>query len=440
VFLLGDGEKYTKKPSSRQEAVLPVNKQRPIVAIVGAGFGGLNAARALKSSTMRVKLVDRRNYHLFQPLLYQVATAGISPEEIAYPVRAVFRKQANLEFFMAEVQAVDLKMNLLQTSAGPLYFDYLILAVGSQTNYFGLDTLAAHAYDLKDLDDAEAIRNHILSMFEQAYFEKDETIRRAMRTFVIVGGGPTGIECAGALSELIRLVLIKDFPGLEIAEVRVLILERMNTILPGFPERLSQAALRTLSEKNVEVHLGTGVTGYDGRQVFLDSASPIPACTLIWAAGVRANILVDQLGLPQGKQGQVIVEPTLQVPGYPHVFVVGDAAYLEDEGRPLPMMAPVAIQQAKLAAENVLRLASGRQLLEFHYKDPGSLATIGRNAAVARIKRFKFHGYLAWLVWLGVHLFWLIGFRNRLLVLINWAWDYLLYERAIRLITPERER
>lgn len=412
----------------------------PVVAIVGAGFGGLNAARTFSHAQVRVVLIDRRNYHLFQPLLYQVATAGISPEEIAYPVRAVFRKQANLKFVLADVAGVDLAGKKLLTSADQIPFDYLILSVGSQTNFFGLDSIAANGFDLKDLDDAESIRNHILSMFETASLETDESTRRAMRTFIVVGGGPTGVECAGALSELIRMVLVKDFPGLRFDDTRVLILERMSQLLPGFPDELARSAAATLVRKHVEVHLNQSVTGFDGRLVFLEDKLPIPAWTLIWAAGVRAETLVDRLGLPQASQGRVIVQPTLQVDGYPHIFVIGDAAFLEDGYQPLPMMAPVAIQQAKTAARNILHLINGRPVEPFYYKDPGSLATIGRNAAVARIKGLKFHGFLAWLVWLGVHLFWLIGFRNRLLVLINWAWDYLFYDRAVRLITPDRKK
>ena len=410
----------------------------PLVLIVGAGFGGLRAARALRKAPLRVALVDRRNYHLFQPLLYQVATAGLAPEEIAHPVRGILRSQRNFTFHLAEVTGVELDARRLHTQNGPLAYDYLILAMGSETNYFGLDSLAQHGFALKDLDEAAAIRNHVLRMFELAEHEPDPDARRALLTFVVVGGGPTGVESAGALSELIRLVLVKDHPRLDLNDVRILLLEATNLLLNGFPDRLQQHAAETLWQKHVEVRFGAAVADFDGLRVTLKSGELIPAHTLIWAAGVRAARLADALGVAQARQGRVVVQPTLQIPGHPTAFVIGDAAYLEADGQPLPMMAPVAMQQAELAAANILRHLQGKPLAGFVYQDPGSLATIGRNAAIARLGRFQFHGFLAWLMWLVVHLIQLIGFRNRLLVLINWAWDYFFYDRAVRLIVPDR--
>ncbi len=410
----------------------------PLVLIVGAGFGGLRAARALRKAPLRVALVDRRNYHLFQPLLYQVATAGLAPEEIAHPVRGILRSQRNFTFHLAEVTGVELDARRLHTQNGPLAYDYLILAMGSETNYFGLDSLAQHGFALKDLDEAAAIRNHVLRMFELAEHEPNPDARRALLTFVVVGGGPTGVESAGALSELIRLVLVKDHPRLDLNDVRILLLEATNLLLNGFPDRLQQHAAETLWQKHVEVRFGAAVADFDGLRVTLKSGELIPAHTLIWAAGVRAARLADALGVTQARQGRVVVQPTLQIPGHPTAFVIGDAAYLEADGQPLPMMAPVAMQQAELAAANILRHLQGKPLAGFVYQDPGSLATIGRNAAIARLGRFQFHGFLAWLMWLVVHLIQLIGFRNRLLVLINWAWDYFFYDRAVRLIVPDR--
>jgi NADH:ubiquinone reductase (H+-translocating) len=410
-------------------------RKRPRIVVVGAGFGGVNAVQNLRKVDADVLMVDRRNYHLFQPLLYQVATAGVAPSDIAYPVRAIFRRQKNFDFIMANVSGVDLEQKKLVTSTGEITHDYLILSIGGQTNFFGLDSVQEHGYELKDIDDAEEIRNHILLMFEKARFEEDAQICQALRTFVIVGGGPTGVETAGSISELIRLVLVKDFPDLDVGEVRVILLEMTDQLLPGFPPDLSENAVKTLRRKRVDVRLNETVDGYDGKTISLKNGVSIKANTLIWTAGVRAEKLVDSMDVQKGKQERVVVEETLQVPGYPEVYVIGDAAYLEHDGKPLPMVAPVAIQQAKTAAKNIRNTLDGRPLANFEYKDPGSLATIGRNAAVARVGRFKFSGFLAWVVWLVVHLFWLIGFRNRLFVLIDWAWDYLLYERAVRLIT-----
>jgi NADH dehydrogenase len=408
------------------------------VVIVGAGFGGLRAARALRRAPVHVTIVDRHNYHLFQPLLYQVATAGLSPEDIAHPVRAILRRQRNAGFRLAEVEAVDLAARRLETTTGPVPYDFLILAVGGATNFFGLHALEASALPLKDVEDAVAIRNHVLRTFELGVQEADADRRRAMLTLVVVGGGPTGVEAAGALSELVRLVLTKDFPTLDVKDVRVVLLEATDRLLGDLPERLREYTGETLWRKHVEVRFGARVVGFDGARVALQGGEVIPACTLLWAAGVRAAPLADRVASRRGPLGRLVVRPTLQLPERDEVFVIGDAACVEASPVALPMMAPVALQQGQLAARNVVHLVRGEALEGFRYRDPGSLATIGRTAAVARLGRFHFTGFLAWVLWLIVHIVQLIGFRNRLLVLVNWAWDYFLYDRAVRLITrPE---
>ena len=408
---------------------------RPTVVIVGAGFGGLRAARALRKTPVDVVLVDRHNYHLFQPLLYQVATAGLEPEQIARPVRAILRRQSNTEFRMTEVTGLDPSGKRIVTTDGPIAYDYLILAVGGETNFFGLESVPRHGFGLKDIPEAIRIRNHVLHAFERAMLEADPERRRAELTIVVVGGGPTGVEMAGALSELIRLVLVKDYPRLNIKDVRVLLLEATDRLLAAMPPRLREAGAETLWRKHVEVRFGATVADYDGARVSLKSGEVIPASTLIWAAGVKAVSLTGRLGLPTAQQGRVAVDPTLEVPGHPGIYVIGDAAYLEVAGAPLPMMAPVAIQMAETAAENIRRRIAGEPAVQFRYRDPGSLATIGRNAAVAYIRGIGFTGFPAWVVWLVVHIIQLIGFRNKLFVLLNWAWDYFFYERAARLIT-----
>ena len=409
----------------------------PTVVIVGAGFGGLRVARALRRAPVQVILLDRNNYHLFQPLLYQVATAGLEPEQIAKPVRAILRGQQNFDFRMAEVTGADLAARRLETSAGPIPYDYLVLAPGGETNFFGLDAVARHGLGLKDIGDAVSIRNHVLTCFEQAMLEPDPERRRARLTFVVVGGGPTGVEMAGALSELIQLVLVKDYPRLNIKDVRVLLLEATDRLLGTMPERLREAAGRTLWRKHIEVRFGATVADFDGVRVRLKSGEIVPAHTVIWAAGVKAATLNTRLGLPAGRQGRIVVEPTLQVPDHPEVYVVGDAAYLEVDGAPLPMVAPVALQMAQTVARNIARATRGAPPEPFRYRDPGTLATIGRNAAVAHLYGLQFTGFPAWVMWLVVHIIQLIGFRNKLFVLLNWAWDYFFYERAVRLITRD---
>lgn len=406
----------------------------PHIVIVGAGFGGLRAARALRNEPVSVTLIDRNNYHLFQPLLYQVATAGLSPDEIAYPIRAILGGQKNLTFLMDEVKSIDFDSQKVQTLKTELAYDYLIVAVGSETNFFNMDKIQQHAFGLKDLEEAQTLRNHILRQFESASIEPDPKKREAMLTFIVVGGGATGVEMAGAIAELLR-VLRKDFPKLDHEFARVILLEGLDRLLSHLSNSSSQKTLQALRKKGVQVRLGTMVRAYDGDVITLVDDEQIQTKTLIWAAGVKTAALARDLSNEKMPQQRVKVLPTLQMEMHPNVFVIGDAAYLEDEeGQPLPMVAPVAMQQADHAVRNILRLLKTTPLETFKYHDLGSMATIGRNQAVAELFGIRFHGWIAWLIWLFVHLMQLVGFRNRLVVLINWAWQYLFYDRAVRLI------
>jgi NADH dehydrogenase len=403
--------------------------------VIGAGFAGLRAAMRLSRRGMRVVLLDRNNYHLFQPLLYQIATAGLEPEQIAKPVRSVLGKGSRVEFRMAEVTRVDLPGRRAYTDQGEVPYDFLLLAPGGEPEFFALDAVRKHALPLKSLEDAEAVRNHVLRSFELASVEKGQAQRDAHLTFVIVGAGPTGVEMAGALRELADVLVRVDFPGMTARDVRIILVEGKDRVLPAMAVDLGAAAESILRRKRVDVWLGEAVAEYDGQVLRMASGRTVKARTVIWAAGVRAAGIVDTLGVTHGPMGRIRVRPTLQLPEHPEVFVVGDAAYLEHEGAPLPMMAPVASQMADLAADNVLRLVRGEEARPFVYRDPGSLATIGRNAAVAEVAGVRFRGFVAWLVWLLVHLVNLIGFRNRLLVLVTWAWEYLTFDRAVRIIT-----
>lgn len=405
--------------------------------IVGAGFGGLNAARALADSAVDVLVVDRNNYHGFWPLLYQVATAGLEPEAIAYPVRAIFRKHPNIDFRMAEVTAIDPERRLLQTSVGPIAYDYLVLAAGSVNNYFGNNQLAASTFGMKDIDEAERLRNQILSCFERAVHETDPRARAALLSFVIVGGGPTGVELAGAMAELFRHVLRRDFPMLNLREARVILVEADRTLLGTFHPSLQRSALRRLEQLGVDVVLGKKVESVQGQTVKFADGTQIQSATVIWTAGVRAGPLADALGLAQGRNGRLRVLPTLNLAEHPEIFVIGDMAYLEgyQGSQPYPMVAPVAIQQGRQAAHNILRAHEGLPLQPFRYHDFGNMATIGRRSAIMESFGVRLSGQLAWFGWLLVHLVQLIGFRNRLVVLANWAYNYLTYDRGVRLIT-----
>jgi NADH dehydrogenase len=403
--------------------------------IVGAGFGGLQAVKALENAPVDVTVVDRNNYHLFQPLLYQVATAGIAPEEIAYPMRAILRRQRNASFRLAEVKGVDLEQRRLQTDQGDLEYDFLILSAGGETNTFGIDGVTRFGFGLKSIQNATAIRTQLLRMFELAVHEPDAEKRKALLTFVVVGGGPTGVECSGAISELIRLVLSKDYPHFNLDEVQVILMEATQRLLPALPEGLAAFTVQALNHKRVDVKFGAAVANYDGRMVTLKDGSTIATQTLIWAAGIRAAGLLERLTASKGSLGRARVKPTLQLEDHPEVFVIGDAALLEDpDGKPYPMVAPVAMQQAAFAAKNIQHLLGGTAVVPFVYHDLGTMATIGRNQAVAIVNGIQFRGIVAWMVWLVVHIMQLIGFRNRLVILINWVWDYLFYDRAVRLI------
>jgi NADH dehydrogenase len=371
-------------------------------------------------------------------LLYQVAIAGLVPSQIAYPLRQIFRRHKNVDFLMSEVSSIDFKSRYVKANGSVIAYDYLILSVGGQTNFYGMQEVEHHGFQLKDVDSAVDTRNHLLHVFEQASREVDVERRRALLTFVVVGGGPTGVETAGALAELITHVLAKDYPYMDMNEVRVLLLEAAPSVMMTYPDELRKATRRLLHGKGVEIMESTKLADYNGLQVTLGDGSTIDTHTLIWTAGVRSAEITDRLGFPQAAGKRIRVSPSLQLPDCPEVFVIGDAAYLEDDkGQPLPMLATVAQQEAKAAARNLKKILKGEKPEPFRYKDPGLLATIGRNAAVARIWGLSFSGFIAWVIWVGLHIYRIIGFRNRILVLINWAWDYFFYENQVRLITKE---
>lgn len=410
----------------------------PHVVILGAGFGGLNAARQLANVPVRITLIDRQNYHLFQPLLYQVAIARLLPSEIAYPLRTIYRRQKNLTFQMGEVTGINFDQRYVKLDGSIIAYDYLIIAVGAETNFFGMQAIQENSFQLKNIQSAIQTRNHLLKMFEQASREADPEKRRSLLTFVVVGGGPTGVETAGALAELISQVMVKDYPSLDLSEARVMLLEANDHLITAYPHELRHATFDLLYRKRVDILLNARLADYNGEIVTLKEDRQIPAHTLIWTAGVKAAEVVESLNVERASAGRVKVEPTLQLPGYPDVLVIGDAAFLLDEnGQPLPMLSTVAIQQGNHAAQNIRRMIDGRQLKTFHYKDPGLLATIGHNAAVARIWGVSFSGFIAWVIWVFLHIYRLIGFRNRLLVFVNWAWDYLFRENQVRLISKE---
>ena len=410
---------------------------RPRVVIVGAGFGGLWAARALSGTGADVVLVDRNNYHTFFPLLYQVAAAELVPTDIAYPVRSIFRGAGNVEVRMADVVGLDPSARRVDTTEGPLAYDHLILAMGSVPHYFGVEGAAEHAFPLRWMDDAIPLRHHILTRFEKASACADPHERRRLLTVAVVGGGPTGVEFSGALAELLYGPLLRDYPHLDPQEFQVVLLEATPRLLVGMPEHLGVYAADRLRRRRVKVRLGVPVERVGAGAVHLAGGETVSTETVVWTAGVQGDPVVKEWGLPVGRGGRVLVDDFLRVEGHPEIRVVGDLAYREDsQGRPLPQVAQVAIQQGRWVGRALRDGMQGKDVRPFRYVDPGMLAVIGRTAAVAHVFGFAFKGIQAWLLWLGLHIAWLIGFRNRVLVLVNWAWNYFTFRRAVRLILP----
>src|SRR6266849_3465266 len=411
------------------------DKSRPRVVVVGAGFGGLTAAQKLARLPVQVTVVDRKNHHTFQPLLYQVATAGLSPGEIAAPIRWILRGRPNVQVLLGQVQDFDLSRRVVKLPDAEIPYDYLIVAAGASHAYFGHNEWAPLAPGLKTIEDALEIRRRVLLAFELAERQAASGQAQVQLNFVVVGGGPTGVELAGTLAEIARRVLSNEFRSIDPKRTRIVLLEGGPSILPAYPEDLSRSAEKQLGNLGVEVRTSTMVTGVEPGAIRIGE-SRLPAAVILWAAGVAASPLGKKLGASVDRAGRVLVQPDLSIPGHPEVFVIGDLAALKDEhGNLLPGVAPVAIQEGKFVAHTIGRELKGEARRNFHYFDKGSLATIGRAAAVAQFGKIHISGFIAWLAWLFIHIFFLIGFRNRLIVLIQWAWSYFTYERGARLIT-----
>jgi NADH dehydrogenase len=411
----------------------PASRRR--VVIIGAGFGGLSAAKALAGTPCDVTVIDRHNYHLFQPLLYQVATAGLSPSDIASPIRSIVRDEENISVVLANVSGIDVARHEVLAEGRRIGFDHLIIATGAQHAYFGHDEWAAHAPGLKTIDDATYLRRRILLAFEKAETETDPDERRRLLNFVVVGGGPTGVEMAGAIAELAKRALAKDFRAIDPRAARVILVEAGPRLLAPFDPSLSDAAKRSLEQLGVEVRLGAGVTNCDERGVSI-GAERIESRTVMWAAGVMASPAGQWLGAETDRAGRVIVNPDLSAPGHPDIFVIGDAALaLGADGQPLPGIAPVAKQQGWYVAGLIKARVRGESVPPFRYRDYGILATVGRKRAVMQAGRLKLRGFIAWVIWCVAHIYFLIGFRNRLAVALNWVWNYATFQRGTRLIT-----
>jgi len=420
----------------------------PKVVIVGAGFGGLRVAQALRRAHVQVTVIDRRNHHVFQPLLYEVATADISPADISAPIRSVLRRQRNAEVILGEVTRVDVKQQqvLVETLPGErtIPYDYLVLATGAQHGYFGHDDWEPFAPGLKSIPDATTIRQKVLLAFEAAEIESDPEKQQALLTFIVVGGGPTGVEMTGAIAGLAHKSIVRDFRHISPQSSRILLVEAGPRILATFPESLARKAEKALEHQGAEVKTGAAVEEVDECGVVI-KGERVPAKTVIWAAGVKASPAGRWLGAEMDRAGRVLVERDLTVPGHPEIFVIGDTASVTGQAKPLPGVAQVAMQQGHFAAEIIRRRLAGDTTQKvFHYRDKGNLATVGRSFAIADIGPFKLSGFVAWVVWLTVHIFYLIGFRNRVLVMLQWAWVYFTYQRGARLIpgsvSEEHER
>ena len=413
------------------------DQKRPHIVVVGAGFGGVKVAKKLAALPVDVTIIDRNNFHVFQPLLYQLSTSELDENEIAYPIRAFFRNTKNVRFFMAYAENFDTERKVLITDHGEVPYDYLVLAAGATTNFFGMESVARNSFGMKTLQQAVAIRNHVLRMFEDATKCKDEAERRRMLTFVCVGGGPTGVECAGALSELIYGVMKYEYHDLDFSEAKVVLVEAMDHVLAMMPDSLQQETIRVLRDiRKVDVRIATQVMDYDGEELKLKDGSSIPTKTVIWAAGVKAVPFVKNLGAETDRAGRVVVEKTLQVKGFPEIFAIGDCANFVQDGRPLATVAPVATQQADVCFENIKKLLRdpSAKLAEFTYKDVGAMATICRGHAVVAMGSMKMRGFFAWSAWMVVHLMRLAGTYTNLTVAYKWFWNFLFGLRLGRVI------
>lgn len=413
------------------------------VVIVGGGFGGLNAAQSLRRAAVDVTLIDRRNFHLFQPLLYQVATGGLSPANIAVPLRSILRRQKNCEVLLGEVRGFDVDQRIVHFGATQIAYDTLVVAAGATHSYFGNDSWETFAPGLKTIEDATRIRARLLTAFEMAEREADITHRRQLLTIVIVGGGPTGVELAGTMAEIARHTLQREFRHIDPTDAQIILVEAGDRILAAFPPDLSAKAQSSLEKLGVEVRTSTKVSDIAADHLVVEfggAPQKLPTHTVFWAAGVAASplakLLAEATGAQMDRSGRITIEPDLTLPGHPDILVLGDmATYLHQNGKPLPGVAPVAIQQGKYAAKLIQARLHGQKLPPFHYHDLGNLATIGRSAAVADFGKFHVSGLLAWLLWIVIHLMKIVTFRNRLLVLVQWAWNYITYDRSARLIT-----
>jgi NADH:ubiquinone reductase (H+-translocating) len=409
---------------------------RPTVVILGAGFGGLWATRTFAKHPINVLLIDRHNYHTFLPLLYQVGAAELEPEDIAQPVRKIFWKQSNVRFHLGEVRGIDFSAQAVDLTDHQVHYDYLVIALGSKPNYYGIPGAEQHAFSLKSLEEGVTLRNQILRSIERAACEADPERCQGWLTFIIVGGGATGVEFAGALMELINGSLHRDFPEVDFTHVQVLLLEASDRLLRDMPEPLSKYAQTRLKKMGVQVLLDSPLVEVTPEDVFLKDGSRIPSKTVIWTAGVTGNMVGNRQEMPVNSHNQMDVLPTLQVPGHPEVYVVGDSARVQVEGQPLPMVSQVGIQAGTWAARNILRQLAGRQPLPFRYRDFGTWDVIGRNDAVIHLPGLSMRGFVAWVMWVVLNIYRLNGLRNRLMLMINWAWAYLFGEHGVRLIAP----
>jgi NADH dehydrogenase len=410
-------------------------EHEPRVVIIGAGFGGLEVAKHLAHAPVRVTLLDRENHHLFQPLLYQVATAGLSPADIASPIRSIVRKQDNTAVLLAEVLDIDLAARTVRLERGTIPYDFLVLAAGATTNYFGHDEWSRIAPPMKSMNDAIRVRRHVLLAFEEAERETNPERRRELLSFVVVGGGPTGVELAGAIAELARRALATDFRSIDPTVTKITLLEAGARVLPTFDPRLSTRAVEQLSELGVETHLNSMVVGVDEHGVDVRGGAHFAAATVVWAAGVKPVPLAQSLDVEHDRAGRIKVLRDLTVPGHPEVFAIGDVASFDQDGTSLPGLAAVAQQQGRAVATSIRRTVRGQERREFHYVDKGIMATVGRSRAVAQILGLRLTGFIAWVAWLFVHVLLLVGFRNRAVVVFTWFWSYLTFKRGARLIT-----